>query len=109
MAGQDRGISGRGGQLPCVPSFHQPQWSHAKLSWLWPLSPLPNWDEATGVPRDGRQRDPRSCPVTSQPCQHPCHGCWAKDVAQAAAGGYWRDFDSFAALGSCSLTTAVPS
>lgn len=46
--------------------------------------------------------------MTSQPCQN-CHGCRAKDVAQAAADGYRQDFDSFAALGSCSTTTAVPS
>lgn len=109
MAGQDRGISGRGGRLPRVLAFHQPRWSHAKLSWLQPLSPLPKWDEAMGVPRDGGQRDPCSCPVTSQPCRHTRHGCRAKDVAQAAADGYWQGFDSFTALGSCSLTTVVPS
>lgn len=108
MACQDRGISGRGGRLPRVPAFPQPRWSHARLSWLQPLSPLPNWKEAMGVPRDGGQRDPRSCPVTSQPCRHTRHGCRAKDVAQTAADGYRQDFDSFTALGSCLLTTAVP-
>lgn len=71
-----------------------------------PLSPLPKGDEATGVPRDGRQRVPRSCLVTPQ---HTHHSCGVKDVAQAVAGGYRQGFESFAALGSCSLTTAVPS
>lgn len=60
MAGQDRGISGCSGWLPPVPAFHQPWWSHAKLSWLQPLSPLPDWDGAIEVPRDGEQRDPCS-------------------------------------------------
>lgn len=78
MASQDRGISGHGGRLPRVPAFHQPRWAHARLSWLQPLSLLPNWDEAMGVPRDGGQRDPRSCLVTSQPCWHTRHGCLAK-------------------------------
>lgn len=53
----------------------------------------------------------RGIPVLGTPCscQHTRHGCRAKDVAQVAADSYRRDFDSFAALASCSLTTAVPS
>lgn len=108
MASQDRGISGRGGRLPRVPAFHQPRWSHARLSWLQPLSLLPNWDEAMGVPSDGGQRDPPFLPgdLTALLAHSP--RLPGKDVAQAAADGYRQDFNSFAALGSCSLTTAVP-